>query len=290
MKKSILVLGGTKFFGIPMVEKLLLDGHQVTIATRGKTTDFFGDRIHRIKMDLIDYKDVREKLGGLEYDVVIDKIGYASNEMRAIMDAVSCEQFIHMSSSMVYDLKHMDIHEKEFNGEEGKVVWNDRMEQPYSVNKRRAEQVLFQYQGKARQEHRVAVRYPFVVGPKDYTGRLFFYADHVLNGRSMYIDNMDAKICYIDEISAGLFLAHLVGKNIDGAFNGCCVGTVSFSEMFQWIKAKTGKEPVLDPEGKAAPFNGVVSNSLNTEKAGKIGFYFPKAKDYIKNLLESYLI
>lgn len=32
---KILVIGGTKFFGIPMMEALSAGGHEVTIATRG---------------------------------------------------------------------------------------------------------------------------------------------------------------------------------------------------------------------------------------------------------------
>lgn len=40
---KILVIGGTRFFGIPMVHELLQKGHQVTIATRGKS-QFWGQR------------------------------------------------------------------------------------------------------------------------------------------------------------------------------------------------------------------------------------------------------
>ena len=35
---NILVIGGTRFFGIDMVNELLTAGHDVTIATRGKGT------------------------------------------------------------------------------------------------------------------------------------------------------------------------------------------------------------------------------------------------------------
>ena len=35
-KMNILVIGGTRYFGIHMVNKLLEQGHRVTIATRGK--------------------------------------------------------------------------------------------------------------------------------------------------------------------------------------------------------------------------------------------------------------
>ena len=31
---EILVVGGTKYFGIPMVQKLIEQGHRITLATR----------------------------------------------------------------------------------------------------------------------------------------------------------------------------------------------------------------------------------------------------------------
>ena len=42
---NILVLGGTRYFGIPMVKELLAKGHDVTIATRGNAEDDFGDKV-----------------------------------------------------------------------------------------------------------------------------------------------------------------------------------------------------------------------------------------------------
>ena len=36
---KILVIGGTRFFGIHMVRELLAQGHAVTIATRGNVKD-----------------------------------------------------------------------------------------------------------------------------------------------------------------------------------------------------------------------------------------------------------
>lgn len=55
---KILVLGGTKFFGVPMIYQLLEDGHKVTVATRGRYADHFGDKVNRITLDrtkLLDY-------------------------------------------------------------------------------------------------------------------------------------------------------------------------------------------------------------------------------------------
>ena len=40
---NILVIGGTRYFGIHMVNKLLEQGHDITIATRGKTPDSYDE-------------------------------------------------------------------------------------------------------------------------------------------------------------------------------------------------------------------------------------------------------
>lgn len=48
---NILVIGGTRFFGIHMVNELLTAGHDVTIATRGKASDSFGDKVKRIFLE-----------------------------------------------------------------------------------------------------------------------------------------------------------------------------------------------------------------------------------------------
>lgn len=48
---NILVLGGTGFFGKHLVWELLHRGHEVTIATRGRTPDDFGDRVRRLIVD-----------------------------------------------------------------------------------------------------------------------------------------------------------------------------------------------------------------------------------------------
>ncbi|MFE7913827.1 NAD-dependent epimerase/dehydratase family protein, partial [Bacillus mobilis] len=49
--KSVLVLGGTRFFGKNLVEALLQDEHDVTIATRGITEDPFGSAVKRLIVD-----------------------------------------------------------------------------------------------------------------------------------------------------------------------------------------------------------------------------------------------
>ena len=45
---KVLVLGGTRFFGIHLVDELLKSNCDVTIATRGLTSDSFENKFKRI--------------------------------------------------------------------------------------------------------------------------------------------------------------------------------------------------------------------------------------------------
>ena len=91
---KILVIGGTRYFGIHMVNKLLEQGHNVTIATRGKAQDTYGNRVERIVLERTNQDSVREALSGKHFDVVIDKIAYCSNDIKYVMDVVDCDKYI----------------------------------------------------------------------------------------------------------------------------------------------------------------------------------------------------
>ncbi|HAH19042.1 MAG TPA: NAD-dependent epimerase, partial [Eubacterium sp.] len=73
---NILVIGGTRFFGIPMVDDLLKKGHEVTIATRGMAKDKYGDKVNRIIFDRCNADSIKTQLSNKHFDVVIDKIAY----------------------------------------------------------------------------------------------------------------------------------------------------------------------------------------------------------------------
>ncbi len=94
----ILVIGGTRFFGIHMVNELLKKGHDVTIATRGKASDKYGDRVKRIIIERTNEASIKTALSSIHYDVVIDKIAYCSNDIKYVMEVVDCDKYIYMSS------------------------------------------------------------------------------------------------------------------------------------------------------------------------------------------------
>ena len=283
---NILVIGGTRFFGVPMVEELLRNGHEVTIATRGMTPDSFGEKVKRIFLDHTDFSSMKKALAGLHYDVVIDKVAYCSNDIKYAMESLSCEKYIYMSTTAIYDLNHKDVREEEFDGAIGKLKWCDRADGSYSEVKQQAEYALWQTY---KDKNWIAVRYPYVVGPDDYTKRLLFYVKNTIEENPMFIDNLEEQMSFIRSDEAGKFIAYLADKNFTGAVNGCSYGTISIKEILDYVEKKTGKKAIIETTGEAAPYNGTVSHSVNIDKAAELGFQFSNIEEWIFELIDEYI-
>ena len=283
---NVLVIGGTRFFGIPMVEELLNSGHEVTIATRGLSADSFGSRVKRLTLDRTDTQSLRSTLSDRHFDVIIDKLAYCSNDIKNLMDVADCDQYIHMSTTAVYDPKHLNTLESDFSGTAKELIWCSRPDFPYDEIKRQAECALWQ---QYPDWNWIAVRYPFVIGKDDYTKRLLFYVEHVMKSIPMFIDNVDCQMGFIRSDEAGKFMAFLAEKPFRGAVNGCSEGTISIREILDYVEQKTGKKAVLNAGGDAAPYNGEPEYSINTDLAASLGFRFSRLHDWIFELLDYYI-
>lgn len=283
---EILVLGGTRFFGIQMIEELLRQGHNITIATRQNAKDSFGDKVSRIKVERTDPVSMKNAFKDKKYDVVYDKIAYCSNDIKYAMDSIDCDKYIYMSSTSVYDPKRNDTKEEDFNGIDKELVWCSRSDFPYDEIKRQAECALWQaYPNK----NWIAVRYPFAIGEDDYTQRLLFYVEHTIKSIPMNIDNINCQMGFIRSDEAGSFLAFLVDKNYNGAVNGSAHETISLNEIIQYIEKKTGTKAIITTDGDNAPYNGEPEYSINTEKAENLGYHFSNLRDWIFDLLDYYI-
>lgn len=283
---KILVVGGTRFFGIPMVKKLIENGQDVTIATRGNSNIHFDGKVNHVILDRTDGDSVKMALNGQKYDVIIDKIAYGSNDVKALLENVSCDRYIQMSTCSVYTKDHADINEDEFITSEYPLEWADRLPD-YAKTKRNAERAALNYMDPS---DCTFVRYPVVLGENDYTGRLRFYVEHIKNEQPMYVDVLDESMAFIHEKEAGEFIAYLVDHPVQGAVNGCSNGAVKISEIISYAEKKLGKKAVLDKNGDAAPFNGLTDTlSFNTEKAIEAGFVFSDLDKWIYKLIEYYI-
>ena len=281
---KILVVGGTRYFGIPMVNALLRKGHDITIATRGNSKPNFEGKTQYVGMDRMDSQSVKSALGGSHFDVIIDKIAYSSNDVKALLENVSCDKYIQMSTCSVYSEEHSGIIEDEFPSQEYELHWIDRIKD-YQETKRQAERAAFEFMDA---DSISFVRYPIVMGENDYTGRLDFYIEHIRDQKPMNIDDLEQEMAFIYEKDAGEFIAYLADHFVPGPVNGCSEDPVRISDIVAYIERGIGKKAVISPDGDEAPYNGLKDTmSFSIKKAESAGYIFRKAEDWLYPLLDS---
>ena len=98
---DILVLGGTQFVGRHLIERLLTNGHQVSLFHRGQTNpDLFpsADHIHGDRQVSLD------GLSGRKWDVCVDCNAYRPRDVRSAAAALegSVGRYIFVSTISVY--------------------------------------------------------------------------------------------------------------------------------------------------------------------------------------------
>lgn len=280
---KILVLGGTRFLGVHLVNELVQNGNEVTIATRGLTKDNFEDKVKRVIIDRINPDNLKETLSSQHYDVVFDNLAYCSNNIKHLLDCINSDKYVMTSSTAVYK-KHINTKECEFNPNEKNLLWGNREDFEYDEGKRQAESALFQNYSHFNP---AAVRFPFVIGEDDYTKRFAFYIEHIVKQIPMFIDNIDAQMSFVRSDEAGKFLAFIIENNYSGFINGASEQTISIRDIAEYVEKKTGKSIVLSSSGEAAPYNLENEYSINVDIAKQIGFTFSPLKEWVYDLIDS---
>ena len=281
---KILIFGGTRFIGKILVEELLKQGHEVTVATRGKFPIIW-DNVKFIAVERLNADSIKSNIPKTEYDVVYDNLVLSSAGVCDVLSCVNCKRYIMISTDGVYKNRHVNIFENEFDAAATPFEYVPYSKEiPYDTRKRFAESALFQ---DFKKIPAVSVRLPVVLGKDDYTGRLKFYVDKILSGEEFFCDNAAEIRPFVSAEDAGKFLAFLGDKNFNGAVNAAS-NAISIEKIFNYIEKKFVRRVKLNKNAVAAPFNGVNSYSLNTELAKNLGFTFRNIDDWIFDLVDYY--
>ncbi len=181
----VLVIGGTRFIGRAIVERLLRGGHEVTLINRGVSTDPFGTRVRRVVGDRRDPDIVRAGIRKRDHDVVVDVTGYTPADLRPCLELLPGHigHYLFISSAAVYMIRSgvaPPYSEGHFAG--ALVPVADRLQSlwQYAQEKRRCEELLFARWDSARFPV-TTLRPPMVVGPHDYTRRSDAYLERLLS-------------------------------------------------------------------------------------------------------------
>ncbi|MFY0545293.1 NAD-dependent epimerase/dehydratase family protein [Brevibacillus sp. H7] len=293
--KSALIMGGTQFFGKRLVENLLGAGMDVTIATRGRTPDPFGDRVNRLIIDREHRETLEAAFDGKQWDVVYDQTCYSPSEALDTLEILKGKagRYIFTSTMAVYDFGRRKV-EADFDPYRyptDKI--GTRREYPglmgYQEAKRTAEALLFQ-----RADFPVvAVRFPIVIGPDDFTNRLRFHVEHVEKGLEMGVGNPDHSIGFISSEDAGRTLSWLADRTYVGPVNASSLGDLTMGELIALIEDVVGKQAIVaaqaaEPQHQS-PYAMPGSWSLDSSKIAAAGFQASRLMAWLPGLLKSYV-
>lgn len=285
---KILVLGGTRFFGQKLVENLLADKHEVTIVTRGLSENPFGDAVTHIKVDRKDTVAFTAALLNKKFDVVYDNICYSPNEAKQLCEIFngSIQKLIFTSTLSTYEANGTAHVEEDFDPYNYGIVMGDTHEFTYGEGKRQAEAVFYKY----AQFPVVAVRFPIVMGEDDYTRRLHFHVERVMNAEPIGFVNMDAQMSFIQATEAAKFLAWAATAEIEGPINATANGVISLKDLIALIEEKTNKRAkiaLLGTEEIRSPYAIPASWYMKNDKATDLGFTFTNLEDWLPDLVEA---
>jgi nucleoside-diphosphate-sugar epimerase len=287
--KSALILGGTQFVGKRLVQLLLDEGVEVTIATRGMTLDPFGNQVSRLKINRENAETLKNAFKHKKWDVVFDQTCYSSQEALDSLEALKgkVQKYIFTSSQAVYDFG-ANHSEESFNPLDFEPLLKTRTDYigyvGYQEAKRAAEAILFQNADIPV----TAVRFPIIIGKDDYTNRLRFHVEHIKEGNPMFIEHPNFRYSFIDSGEAASFLYSIAKSDYQGPVNPGSAEDISLSELIGLIEGHLGTKAKLSEDGDPSPYNLPGSWSVNTDLVQSLGCTFTSLHRLLKNLIMHY--
>ncbi|TFW33049.1 NAD-dependent epimerase/dehydratase family protein [Massilia horti] len=303
MNKQTLVLGGTRFFGKLLVQRLLRAGHRVTIATRGYAPDPFGQRIERLRVDRRNETAMRAAFGAVAgYDVVFDQMCYSPLDaaIAARTFAGKVGRYIMTSTIDVYRCM-VGTSDAPFAETDLKVLaqpidtrypWHDpsRAVESYVAGKLQAEAYLYRDGSLPLVTARLA---HVLGGPEDFTGRLAHYVDLVRQRVPLRYSNAKAAVSFMQAQEAADFLAWAGMQDFTGPVNAASSGAVSAHALHQRV-ARVLDEPFdarrVDGAGigELSPFDSPAPLALDTSRAASLGYRFDHSDEWLDDLIRQH--
>ena len=284
--RRALVIGGTRYFGRRLVQKLLDSGTEVTLGNRGQTPDDFGVRVKRLRFNREDAEAFACAVHGHRWDVVFDQVCYSSNNALAACDALTGKtaRYVHTSTLSVYEVPG-PFAESAFDPLRYRLVPGGRAEVDYGEGKRQAEAAFFQ----TAPFPVVAVRIPIVLGPDDYTGRLVWHVNRVRDGNVIVIPRLEAEFCQISADGAAEFLHWIGGRSETGPINIASEGVMSMGELIGHIEKATGRRAEIRSTGEPAdetPLADAESRVMVLDRVRSLGVRFENLREWLLPLIQ----
>jgi dTDP-glucose 4,6-dehydratase len=249
---QVLVIGGSRFIGRAIVQRLLMEGHRVTLLNRGQSQDPFGTRVSRVIGDRSDASTLQRAVARREFDVAIDVIAFREEDTQTAVDRLRGRigHFIHVSTASVYlvrDRLYCPFREEDFAGRLAPKTETSRSSWLYGYHKRRCEQALQRAWESDRFPY-TALRLPMVVGPDDYTGRAQAYLERLADDGPVLLPDGGLNswgFIWVNDVAESIAV-NLMNANAFGrAYNLAQREIVSVRQFVEAAASSMGKRPPL---------------------------------------------
>jgi nucleoside-diphosphate-sugar epimerase len=306
-----LVIGGTRNLGPSIVQALLNQGHEVAVFNRGQTRDNLPEEVERLRGDRTDPNQLKQALGGREFDLVVDTTLYTGPEAEAAVELFTGRvgRYVFISTGQVYLIRiglGRPFKEKDYAGPvmaaPPKSDESDYSNWLYGFDKRAAEDV-FAKAWTERQFPYTSLRLPMVNSERDSHERIYGYFLRLLDDGPILVPE-----------GTGLPVRHVYGEDVVQAIMRLASGSLGKGsayniaqdetltlDQFLEILADAAHRPLkiirvareeLNREGllpECSPFSGQWMSSIeNAHSKTELGMQYTPVASYVKKLVSYY--
>ena len=238
----VLVIGGTEFISLHLVQELLRRGHDVTVFNRGRRAERLPAGVKAIAGDRKDHAGLRERLQGHRFDGVFD-ITYAptlGEDVTALVATLAGEpHIVFISTGRVYDhalpIPYSEDTPRGF-------YWGD-----YARHKIAAEDLLLERHRTGRGPVSI-VRPTHVMGPLNTRNNETFFMDRIWRNRPVLVPGHGGWLRQFGHVEdLAIAMAAMLGnaKAYGQAYNVMGEDTVTQAGFVELIAEVMGKPVTL---------------------------------------------
>ncbi len=307
---NILIIGGTRNLGHFLAERILADGHNLTILNRGVTSDNLPSNISRLRCDRTNSQQLRRAIGGRTFDVVIDNVMYKEPEAESIVEILSGKvgHYIFISTGQVYLVRANLTRPFKESDYEGELIppptenTYDYEEWLYGIDKRKAEAVFARAYAE-KQFPYTALRLPMVNSERDNFNRLYNYMIRIRDGGPILVpEQPNYPLRHVYTADVVNVIMHLIntGMGKGKAYNISQDETVSIGEFLTILGELVGLEPQIRMVDRSllvangflpdcSPFSELWMSELdNTLSKTELGATYTPLREYMARIVTYY--
>ena len=238
-RKTLLILGGTRFLGPEIVDAAKASGWTITLFNRGKTNPGLFPDLEKLQGDR---NGDLKSLQGRSFDAVIDTSGYFPRQVRdtaTLLGKQGAKQYVFVSSISVY----ASLGKPGVDETAPVAVLKDPTVETITEGSYGGLKALCEAAAEAAMPGRATnVRPGLIVGPNDGTDRFTYWPVRVAKGGEVLAPNRpEDPFEFIDVRDLAVWIVKTIDQKTFGVFNATSA-PIPMGDMLDACKAASGSD------------------------------------------------